>query len=105
MKLTLNKQTKKLLAVSLLVTYSSSALAFAEILRNTKGIDWIAFIDADEFISFNPDLKLKKNNHTQAIRLVASWNILNWRFTSNQRNRLRNAPYMCSIDCLMPLMR
>jgi len=35
-------------------------LAFAEFLRNTKGIDWLAFIDADEFISFNPDLKLKK---------------------------------------------
>jgi len=35
-------------------------LAYTEVLKNTTGIDWLGFIDTDEFISINSDLSLKK---------------------------------------------
>ena len=35
-------------------------LAYTEVLKNASGIDWLGFIDADEFISINSDFCLKK---------------------------------------------
>lgn len=55
-------------------------LAYSEILRNSIGIDWMAFIDADEFIVTSPGVSLisvitdlSKNNKIGAIAI--NWSI------------------------------
>lgn len=54
--------------------------AYSEILRNSEGIDWLGFIDADEFIITSPEIKLKTlisnlSQNTKIGAIAINWSV------------------------------
>lgn len=69
--------------------HAPQMLAYSEIIRNSDGIDWLAFIDADEFIVTSAGLNFKNliSDLSQNIKIGAI--AINWSIygSSNQTHR------------------
>lgn len=69
--------------------HAPQMLAYSEILRNSDGIDWLAFIDADEFIVTSPGISFKNliSDLSQNIKIGAI--AINWSIygSSNQTHK------------------